>query len=210
MTINIQNNYSYQYRTGNLLSSPVKSNQPSFRGGGNIQRLTHMNIGMMPQGFIGHVNLLNVSKGREEFLNVFKSFDCGNERYFIKNNDNEIIGEFMAKINKWFDYDKLTYKEDPSHVYIDDLRNYSKPDTPFHNKKLDYYKGVGVKCLQIAQRRSDEAQCVGNLRLCAMPEARPFYMKKIGMVPDPHNPFSGMLIIPADKKEPLSKMFGGL
>ena len=51
---------------------------------------------------------------------------------------------------------------------------------------------------------------MGNLRLCAMPEARPFYMKKIGMVPDPHNPFSGMLIIPADKKEPLSKMFGGL
>ena len=30
------------------------------------------------------------------------------------------------------------------------------------------------------------------------------------MVKDPNNPYSGMLIIPADKKEPLSKMYGGL
>lgn len=209
MAINIQNNYSYQYRTNKLSSCPVKSQQPSFRGGA-VQRLTNMNIGMMPQGFIGHVSLQNVTKGKEEFINVFKSFDCGNERYYFKNNDNELIGEFMAKINKYFDYDKLTYKEDPSHVYIDDLRNYSKPDTPFHNKKLDYYKGLGTRCLQIAQRRSDEAQCVGNLRLCAMPQARDFYIKKIGMVTDPHNPYSGMLIIPPDKKEPLSKMYNGL
>ena len=43
-----------------------------------------------------------------------------------------------------------------------------------------------------------------------MPEARRFYTEKIGMVKDPNNPYSGMLIIPADKKEPLSKMYGGL
>lgn len=211
MGINIQNNHLYQYSgLTSQKGKSIKSKQPSFSGAGNIQRLTHMNIGMMPQGFIGHVSLRNSSKGTEEFVKVFKNFDCGNERYFLKNDKDELIGEFLAKINKYFDYDRITYKEDPSHVFIDDLRNYSKPGTPYWNQNMDYYKGVGTRLLQIAQRRSDEARCVGNIRLNSMPEARKFYTNKIGMVQDPNNPFSGMLIIPPDKKEPLSRMYGGL
>lgn len=211
MGINIQNNHLYQYSgLTSQASRSIKSKQPSFSGAGNIQRLTHMNIGMMSQGFIGHVSLQNVTKGTEEFVKVFKNFDCGNERYFLKDNNDEIIGEVLTKINKYFNYDKYMYKDDPSHVLVDDLRNYSNPNTPFWNKKLDCYKGVGTRLLQIAQRRSDEAQCVGNIRLNSMPEARKFYTNKIGMVQDPNNPFSGMLIIPPDKKEPLSRMYGGL
>lgn len=212
MAINIQNNYMYRYQCGNLQSGNgnVKLNKPSFTGAGDIQRLTHMNIGMMGEGFIGHVLLKNATKGTDEFVNVFKRFDCGNERYYLKNNNDELIGEFLAKIKKYFNYDKFMYKEDPSHVLVDDLFNYSNPKTPFYKKGLDYYKGVGIRLLQIAQRRSDEAQCVGNIRLNAMPEARRFYTDKIGMIQDPNHPYSGMLIIPPDKKEPLSKMYGGL
>lgn len=85
MGINIQNNHLYQYSgLTSQASRSIKSKQPSFSGAGNIQRLTHMNIGMMPQGFIGHVSLQNVTKGTEEFVKVFKNFDCGNERYFLK------------------------------------------------------------------------------------------------------------------------------
>lgn len=210
MTLNIQNNYLNQLNLKQSNPGLTKSTQPSFRGYGDIQRLTHMNIGMQGKGFIGQVFLENVTKGKDELINVFKGFDCGNERYYLKNDQDELIGEFLIKINKYFDYDRFTYKEDPSHVLVDDLMNYSKPDTPFWNKKLDYYKGVGTRLLQIAQRRSDEANCFGNIRLNSMPEARPFYMNKIGMVKDPNNPYSGMLVIPWDKKEPLSKMYGGL
>lgn len=210
MTINIQNNYYNAYCNGKSSSHSINTKQPSFSGAGDIKRLTHMNIGMQEQGFIGHVLLKNITKGKEEFVKVFKQFDCGNERYFLKDENDQVIGEVLTKINKYFNYDKYMYKDDPSHVLVDDLRNYSKPDTPFWNKNVDYYKGVGTRLLQIAQRRSDEAQCIGNIRLNAMPEARRFYMEKIGMIKDPNNPYSGMLILPWDKKEPLSKIYGGL
>ncbi len=200
----VQNNFVYSYPAS---VCKFKSKQPSFQG---IQRLTHMNIGMMPEGFIGHVVLRNAAKNTDDFISVFKKFDCGQERYFFKNDKDEVIGEFLAKIKKYFDYDRIMYKEDPSHVYVDDLFNYSNPNTPFYKKGLDYYKGLGVKALQIAQRRSDEAQCIGNIKLNSMPEARKFYTEKIGMVPDPQHPYSGMLMLPPDKKEPLSKMNGGL
>ena len=204
MITKIQNNYSYNYP---VYTCKPKPKQTSFQG---IQRLTHMNIGMMPQGFIGHVSLKNVNKGCEEFVGVFKNFDSGLEKYLFKNDKDEIIGEFSLKINKFFDYDAFLYEEDPSHVYLDDLFNYSNPNTPFYKKGLDHYKGIAVRALQIAQRRSDEAQCVGNIKLNSMPEARPIYVDKIGMVSDPEHPRSGMLMIPADKKEPLSRMNGGL
>lgn len=210
MTVDIQKNYLNQVNLRQYTPCQTKSAKLSFQGYGDIQRLTHMNIGMQGQGFIGHVLLENITKGTEEFVKVFKHFDCGNERYFFKDENDEVIGEVLTKINKYFNYDKYLYKDDPSHVLVDDLRNYSNPGTPFWNKKLDYYKGVGTRLLQIAQRRSDEANCFGNIRLNSMPEARKFYMDKIGMVKDPNNPYSGMLIIPWDKKEPLSKMYGGL
>ena len=170
-----------------------------------------MNIGMMPQGFIGHVVLKNATKNTDDLISVFKKFDCGLERYLFKNDKDELIGEFSAKINKYYDYNKFIYKSDPSYVFVDDLFNYSNPNTPFYKKGLDYYKGLGVRALQIAQRRSDEALCEGNIKLNSMPEVREvFYINKIGMAPDPEHPRSGMLMLPPDKKEPLSRMNGGL
>ena len=104
----VQNNFVYSYPASVCKS---KSKQPSFQG---IQRLTHMNIGMMPEGFIGHVVLRNAAKNTDDFVSVFKKFDCGQERYFFKNDKDEVIGEFLAKIKKYFDYDRIMYKEDPS------------------------------------------------------------------------------------------------
>ena len=80
----VQNNFVYSYPAS---VCKFKSKQPSFQG---IQRLTHMNIGMMPQGFIGHVSLKNVNKGCEEFVGVFKNFDSGLEKYLFKNDKDEI------------------------------------------------------------------------------------------------------------------------
>ena len=93
---------------------------------------------------------------------------------------------------------------------VDDLRNFSKPNTPYHDKNLEYFKDIGTRLLQIAQRRSDEAQCVGNIKLIPMPESRRYYTDKIGMIKDPTNPYGSAFILPPDKKEPLSKMYGGL
>lgn len=197
----IRNNYINNYKPH------FKSKQPTFQS--KIQRLTNINIGMMPQGFIGHVNLKNVTQNIDTFMPVFKIFDCGNEKYIIKNDCGEIIGQFTAKINKYSSYDKCIYTTNPSNVYIDDLFNYSDPKTPFHNSKLDEYKGVGTRLLQIALKRSNEAQCFGNLRLNAMPESKPFY-ENIGMIPDPNHPHSGMMILPTEHKELLAKLYGGL
>ena len=207
MIIQAYNNYSFnKYASPNI----AKKQAPSFSGN-FVQRLTHMNIGMQPAGFIGHVELKNATKGENVFVKVFKDFDCNLERYYFKDDLDRVIGEFSVKIKKAFNYDKIMYKEDPSHVYLDDLFNYSNPNTPFYKQGLDYYKGLGIRALQIAQRRSDEAQCIGNIKLNSMPEVRQcFYIDKIGMAPDPMYPYSGMLMLPPDKKEPLSKMLGGL
>ena len=107
MKVSSQNNFIYPNYTQNNAQNSVKAKSPSFCG---VQRLTHMNIGMMGEGFIGNVLLKNVTKGTEELVNVFKNFDCGNEKYFLKNNEGGTIGEIMLKINKYFDYNRFIYK----------------------------------------------------------------------------------------------------
>ncbi|MFI3301216.1 MAG: GNAT family N-acetyltransferase [Candidatus Gastranaerophilales bacterium] len=72
----------------------------------------------------------------------------------------------------------------------------------------DEYKGVGTRLLQIAQRRSDEANCYGNIQLKSLPEAIKFYTElgfrtKLGGNFDDFH-------LPAEAKEPLSKLYGGL
>ncbi len=192
----------------NTFSKKVIST-PSFNGNG-IQRLTHMNIGMMPKGYIGDVILFNKKLNKDVFINVFKDFDCGDEKYLLKDDNSQILGEIGLRIKKFFNYDSFMYKEDPSHVFVSDLYNYSRQDTPFANKRVDEYSQIGVRLLQIAQRRSDEAQCVGNIKLISMPEAEFFYRNKIGMLSDPNAFNKNALYLPPDKKEPLSKMYGGL
>lgn len=207
MKINtIQTNYYY----GKAQSlTPKKQNKTSFQGNG-VQRLTHMNVGMMPQGFIGEVALFDKILNKNVFVNVFKDFDCGYERYKLKDDNNQVIGEMVIRIKKFFNYDKYIHKDDPSHVYVTDLYNFSRKDTPYANKNVDDYSHVGIRLLQIAQRRSDEAQCCGNIKLNAMPEALGFYKNKLGMQSDPESFNRNFLYLPWDKKEPLSRMYDGL
>ena len=194
-------------------SSPVKHNKISF--GHNIQALTHTNIGSCAEGYIGKIRVRK--DNGEAFLNVFKKFLVENvENYTIKNDKNEIIGNaniFIIKCppNPW---DKV----DPSYVMVDDLRNFSKPNTPYHDKNLEYFKDIGTRLLQIAQRRSDEACCQGNVKLISVNEALAWYKNIIGMrqefPPIPgqkfniHNP--NLLYLPPENKEPLSRLQGGL
>lgn len=194
-------------------SSPVKHNKISF--GHNIPTLTHTNIGSCAEGYIGKIRVRK--DNGEAFLNVFKKFLGENvENYTIKNDKNEIIGNaniFIIKCppNPW---DKV----DPSYVMVDDLRNFSKPNTPYHDKNLEYFKDIGTRLLQIAQRRSDEACCQGNVKLISVNEALAWYKNIIGMrqefPPIPgqkfniHNP--NLLYLPPENKEPLSRLQGGL
>lgn len=206
MNINaIQNNYFY----GQNRITPKSKPAVNFKGNG-IQRLTHMNIGMMPKGFIGEVALFDKTLNKNVFVNVFKDFNCGDEIYRLKDDNDRIIGELALRIKKAFNYDKYIYKDDPSHVYVTDLYNFSRKDTPFANNAVDDYSHVGIRLLQIAQRRSDEAQCCGNIKLNAMPEALSFYRGKIGMQSDPESFNRNFLYLPWDKKEPLSRMYDGL
>ena len=72
-------------------------------------------------------------------------------------------------------------RTDPSHVFVDELRNFSNPNTPYYKQGLDYYKDIGTRLLQIAQRRSDEAQCQGNIKLISKGESLNWYKSVIGM-----------------------------
>ena len=98
------------------------------------------------------------------------------------------------------------------------MRNFSNPNTLYYKQGLEYYKDIGTRLLQIAQRRSDEAQCQGNIKLISKGESLNWYKSVIGMrqefPPIPgmkfniHNP--NQLYLPPENKEPLSKLQGGL
>lgn len=198
----------------------------SFKGGfHNIETLKYTNIGNCLEGYIGKVCLRKASNNEECFMNVFKKLVARDvENYSIRNDNNEILGEADIVIKKYYpgSYDSYYYKEDPSHVFVDRLNNYSKPGTPMYNDRLEYIKDIGTRLLQIAQRRSDEAQCVGNIKLMAKGEAKTWYIDVIGMMQEfppetsyyskiglnPHNP--NLLYLPPHSKEPLSKLHGGL
>ncbi len=146
----------------------INSYKPiNFGGGYNVQTLTHTNIGRCLDGYIGNIRVI-LAEGSEDFLKVFKkTLSDNNENYLVKNAQDEIIGEMTLAINKIRVYDRLSYPEDPSHVFISELVNYSNPSTPSYKKGLTYYKDVGIRLIQIAQRRSDEAMCNGNIKLIA-------------------------------------------
>ena len=191
-----------------------KTNHVNFKQ--NIPHaLTHTNIGSCLEGYIGKVA---VRKGREgATLNVFKKFkENAVENYTIKNDIGDIIGTIDISIRKY--KQEPWERTDPSHVFVDELRNFSNPNTPYYKQGLDYYKDIGTRLLQIAQRRSDEAQCQGNIKLISKGESLNWYKSVIGMrqefPPIPgmkfniHNP--NQLYLPPENKEPLSKLQGGL
>lgn len=187
-----------------------KSNKPRFKASMPVERLTHTNIGMAKNGLIGKVEVLKAS-GEKVFLNIYKYASFLKEIYFLKDNAEQVIGEIELRIKKAINYDKVAYPQDPSHVYVELLRNYSDPKTPFYRKGLEEYKHIGARLLQIAQRRSDEAQCNGNIELTSRTESFNFYYAldfKNSDLSWGGNPYR--LYLPPEAKEPLSKRYGGL
>lgn len=211
--VNNLNFYSYMPSNVGIRKSNMKKQNPSFCG---VSTLTHTNIGMCADGFIGKIRV-RLGSGGDAFLNVIKGrgFDC--EEYKIMDDLNNLVGEAQVKIKKFSNYDHFEHKSDPSHVFVDNLRNYSKPDTPYHNKNLPYYKDIGTRILQIAQRRSDESNCCGNIKLIAKNESKPFYKDVIHMREEfpegsPLRFFNNpnTMYLPPESKEPLSRLQGGL
>lgn len=200
------------------LNTPSKQNV-KFCGNPVTETIKHYNIGMMAHGYIGKIRV-RTAENAEAFLNIFKQKDYGNrEIYYVKNEADKVIGEMKIDIRKYTDYNRFTNPVDPSHVWVNELRNFSKAGTPYHNKELPYYKDIGTRLLQIAQRRSDECQCAGNIKLIAKAEAMDWY-KKLGFVQEfPPMPNSKLrfcvnnpnqMYLPPFAKEPLSRIQGGL
>ena len=196
--------------------------RPNFRGVNHAETLTHTNIGSCLEGYIGKIRVRKAN-GVEDYLDVFKKYLCNNyENYSVKNKSGDVMGEINLTINKpsGYHYDPNVSPVDTSYVFVTDLRNYSNPNTPFYRKGLEPHKDIGTRLLQIAQRRSDEAMCQGNIKLISKNESKGWYKNVIGMVEEYaaeqnpelryriHNPNS--MILPWYAKEPLSRLQGGL
>ena len=182
--------------------------KPSFKGACPVETIKHYNLGMMPNGIVGKIRALK-SDGKEVYLNLEKQATSSNEIYSILDDFKNVIGRIEIQLRKNVWYCK---GDEPSHVFVKELRNYSNPRTPYYRNNLEEYKQIGVRLLQVAQRRSDEAQLEGNIMLVAKCESLPFY-KKLGFVIAPSisrfiNP--NKLTLPPEAKEPLSKLYGGL
>ena len=201
------NNISYL--TG-IIQSPNLHQRKNISFGQNIQTLTHTNIGSCLEGYIGKIRVRKPDG--ETYLNVFKKYIGRDaENYVIQNDKNEAVGSINVFIRK--SQPNPWDKTDPSHVFVDELRNFSKPNTPYHNPKLEYFKDIGTRLLQI-----DEANCCGNIKLISKGESLNWYKNVIGMrqefPPIPgmkfqiHNP--NQLYLPPEAKEPLSRLQGGL
>lgn len=203
----IYNTTPYQYNYSKVCQLEKVSN-PSFQALISTNRLTHCNIGMMENGIIGSVGVLR--NGKEVFLNVVKSAGpSGQETYMIKDMIGKIVGEVDMKINL-----SSGYGNDISHVFVEHLANHSRPNTDEFVSGLPHYQGVGTRLMQIVQRRSDESGCRGEICFYAKEAAKPFH-RKLGFIPVPfESEFerrgNNKMYLPAEAKEPLSKMLGGL
>ncbi len=188
----------------------------AFKSSTQIKRLAQEHIGNCQDGLIGTVKV-RLANNEEKFLNLFKRTGTEIEEYKICDDFDRTIGEVQLKIKKFINYDKLEYPTDPSHVFVDNLRNYSKPQTPYHNKDLTYYKDIGTRFLQIALKRSQESGCNGNIKLIAKNESMPFYKNVIHMQEaypknSPLRFFNNpnTLYLPEEFKNELSNIRGGL
>lgn len=210
MYMNIQNQQIKFYQ-----NIPAKKQTvTSFRSHYNVETIKHYNLGMMQNGIIGKVRVLKAN-GENAFLNVLKQTMHQNEElYQLKDDAGKIIGEMNLKINKIINWEPYLYQQDPSHVFVTELRNFSNPNTPYYREGLDEYRHVGTRLLQIAQRRSDESLCNGNIELIAKNEKSVLeFYKKLGFIQPAHiNRFSNPyhLHLSPYAKEPLSKYDGGL
>lgn len=197
------------YNTSLNINSNYSTNT-SFKSVLPVETIKNCNIGMMKNGYIGKVQVMKAN-GELAYLNVFKSANSISEIYFLRDSLEQAIGFIELKIKKFQDYDKFTFPQDPSHVFVETLRNFSNSRTPYYTQGLEEYKNIGTRLMQIAQRRSDEAMCNGNIELISKNESLNFY-KKIGFKNSStfwgENP--NKMFIPPEAKEPLSKKYGGL
>lgn len=185
--------------------------KPSFKAGMPVETIKHYNLGMMPNGIIGKVKVLKAN-GEEAFLNVCKQVTIMREIYRLQDDMDRVIGKIELKPRKFENYSKFEYKDDPSHIFVEELRNYSRPGTPYHMKDLEEYKQVGVRLMQIAQRRSDECGLNGNIEFVSKNESMPFYeklgFKRVPFISIYVNP--NKMYLPPEAKEPFSRAYGGL
>lgn len=187
------------------------STKPTFKSGMPVETIKHYNLGMMPNGIVGKVKVLKAN-GAEAFLNVCKQATALCEVYTLQDDMNRAIGKIELKPKKFENYSRFEYKEDPSHIFVEELRNYSRPGTPYYVKDLEEYKQIGVRLMQIAQRRSDECGLNGNIELISKNESMLFYeklgFKRVPFVSIYANP--NKMYLPPEAKEPFSRMYGGL
>ena len=211
-------NINYNFTPYSINNSAIKEHKnisnPTFQH--NIPNaLTHTNIGSCLEGYIGKVIVRKNDKNVA--LNVFKKFkENAIENYTIQNDTGDVIGTIDVSIKK---YQQSPWERtNPSHVFVDNLRNFSNPNTPYYKSGLEHYKDIGTRLLQIAQRRSDEAMCEGNIKLISKGKSLNWYKNIIGMRQE-FPPISGMkfnihnpnqLYLPPENKEPLSRLQGGL
>ena len=202
----INNNYSY-YSTNYI--KPLK--RPTFKSYGYVESVKNTNLGQCFNGLVGSVRVFK-NQGEEVALNVFKHKDYYNETYALKDNLERIVGKIVLKINKMPESEKYYGDEDLNHVFVSELRNHSNPNTPYYFPELEEYKGVGTRLLQIAQKRSYEEMCNGNIELVSKNESLNFY-KKLGFTRA--NEFSiyvnpNKLKLAEENKSKLFNQYGGL
>lgn len=219
MALNNKGKYMITKITTNTISPPQKKysiqKQPSFGARFKPETITNTNIGSQLNGYIGNIQV-RTPDGLTPILKVFKSAANNNEEYRVLDKANNLIGSIELKICK----DDRTYyrpEGDTSHVFVKNLKNYSTPKTPYHNKKLQQYKDIGTRLMQIALKRSQEADCFGNIKLIAKGESKPFYEKIIGMqeefpVGSPARRFNNpnTMYLPEESKGFLRNLQGGL
>ena len=207
--MNIQ---AISYNTYQKTNFSKASKPQSFRGNPYVETIKHYNIGIMNDGYIGKIRVLDKFK-QEVFLNVFKKrYGKNTESYFIKNNKNDIIGDMDIIIGARNNTGSGIDSENSKHVFISSIRNYSNPKTPYYKGYVEEYKNIGTRLLQIAQRRSDESWCNGNIELISKEDSLPFYEKLGFLKMNANSKYSNpnRMCLPPEAKEPLSRLYGGL
>ena len=150
---NIRQNY-YKHNT--------YTSQPSFKSKIKTEKIQNINLGLLPKGYIGKIEVIKAD-GQKELLNLVKSAYHDYELYSLMDETKNIIGSISFRFNKY----QWKYYNEKNHLFVSELRNFSNPTTPYYKKGLDEYKHIGTKLLQLALMRSFENECDGNIELIA-------------------------------------------
>lgn len=189
--------------------------RPNFKGRFNVETISNTHIGNSLNGLLGNIKV-KAPDTKQPYLKVLKNTSSTGEEYRVLDKSNKLIGILDLVIRK----DNPSYyqpKGDNSHVFIRELKNFSTPRTPYHNKELPKYGDVGTRLMQIALKRSIESGCSGNIKLIAKGESKPFYENVIKMVEEfpegsPERRFNNpnTMFLPKEAQEHLKNLHGGL